>query len=54
LLFDFAWGWKLNLFVARWLDKRLSGGKEIFTLLYDAPPKERRGPRPDETHNGSL
>jgi hypothetical protein len=45
-LFGLAWQWKVDLFVARWLDKRLSGGKEIFTLFLDAPSKKRPGPPP--------
>ena len=49
-LFGLAYQWKINLLIARWLDKRLSGGKEIFTLLYNAPPKKRRPPPPDETN----
>ena len=48
LLIELAWAWKLNLFVARWLDERLSGGKEIFTLLYNAPRKKRRDPQPPD------
>ena len=41
-----AWQWKVDLFVARWLDKRLSGGREIFTPFLDSPAKKRREPRP--------
>jgi hypothetical protein len=52
VLFASAWNYKVGLFMARLTDKRLSGGKEIFTLFYDAPTKEGRRSPPDETHNG--